>query len=273
MRAVRRQRNMGHMSYIGYVVLAGCVLTAMTLAGEASAQALSEQSSVTWRHTTGESIESPQHWAFELRFGHYTPKIDDEFGGSGPYKQVFGTDKRWFGGLELDYQALRIPYVGTLGPGISWAYTHMNAGTKLSGTDEASTEDTSLWIMPMYLAAVLRVDVLSREFRVPLVPHLKLGFSYALWETSNGSGTSRYESGGDSILGRGSSYGWNLGLGLAVQLDPIDRHSARQLDNNTGINHSYVFAEWMYLRLDGFGKEGIMQVGTSTWVIGLAFEI
>ena len=38
-----------------------------------------------------------------------------------------------------------------------------------SGTDIDSAENTSLTIMPMYLAAVLRIDVLSRELSIPTI--------------------------------------------------------------------------------------------------------
>lgn len=254
------------------VVFAGCLVGILAMAGPSQADPLDEDTAVLWRNQASTSFDSPQHFALEVRVGQYPPNIDDEFGGTGPYKQVFGSKKRWMGGLEFDYQVLRIPYVGTLGPGLSWGYTTMSADTTISGTTEKSEEKTSLWIMPMSLAAVLRVDVLAEELRVPLVPTFKLGFACALWSTSNGSGTSRYETGDTSILGRGTSYGWNLGLGLALRLDPIDRHAARQLDNSVGINHSYLFVEWAHSKLDGFGSGDMLRVGTSSWVAGLAFE-
>jgi hypothetical protein len=51
---------------------------------------------------------SPQDWAFEVRFGQYPPRVDNGLAGT-PYKNIFGTKKRWQGGAELDWQAFRIP--------------------------------------------------------------------------------------------------------------------------------------------------------------------
>jgi hypothetical protein len=44
------------------------------------------------------------------------------------------------------------------------------------------------------------------------------------------------------------------------------------MDAATGVNNSYFFLEWYNSQLDGFGGDQ-MQVGTSTWMLGLAFEI
>jgi hypothetical protein len=249
----------------------GAVLAIVPTA--ASAQELDEPGSYTWHRRQPHGYQSPQSMALELRFGPYRPKIDDEFGVSpGPYENVFGDSARLYFGIELDYQALRIPYVGTIGPGFSWGYTRMKAKAKLTGTNTDSAEDTSLWIMPMYVVGVLRVDVLARETVVPLVPYLKLGAGYAWWRASDGSGRSDYGAGDNVVEGKGHSYGLHFAPGIMLELDPFDRHAAKQLDNSVGINHSYLYLEWMYSKLDGFGSGGQMQVGTSTWVAGLALE-
>lgn len=254
------------------VGFASAAAVAFTLTSPASAQGFEDSSSAAWRSNSERRFESPQSWALEVRLGHYKPRIDEEFGGSGPYEAVFGTDKRWYIGLELDYQALRIPHVGTFGPGFAIGYTSMSAKAKLTGSEEYSAEETSLWIMPMYAVGVLRVDVLANELGVPLVPYVKLGLGYALWKTSDGSGTSDYPTSDGTVDGKGRSYGWHFAPGIMLQLDPLDRHAARQLDNSVGVNHSYFFLEWMRSELDGFGADDQMQVGTSTWTAGLAFE-
>ena len=205
-----------------------------------------------------------------MRFGPYRPRIDEEFSAApGPYERVFGTSSRVFFGLELDYQALRIPHVGTLGPGVGWGYTSMSAKAKIRGTSVDSAESTSLWIMPFYTVGVLNIDVLARDFGIPLVPYGKLGVGYSLWKAANDLGISTY----DGVSGKGHSYGLHYAFGGMVQLDFLNRHSSSQLDDATGINHSYFYMEWVRSNLDGFGSGKHMQVGTSTWVTGLAFEI
>jgi len=256
-----------------WAVIAAGSLIGLTAESTALAQTFDDPTGPSWRRRSGNTYESPQSWALELRFGPYEPNIDDEFGGTGPYDHVFGDSTRWYLGLELDWQALRIPHFGSIGPGFSWGYTRMNANARLTGSNEMSSEETSLWIMPMYVVGVLRVDVLANDIGVPLVPYLKAGVGYALWKTSDGLGTSAYETAeGETDVGRGSSYGWHFAPGIALQLDVFDEHAANNLDNSVGVNHSYAYVEWMRSKLDGFGSDDQMHVGTSTWVAGLAFE-
>lgn len=215
----------------------------------------------------GAERESDQNVAVEVRFGPYLPNVDDEFDGATPFEDTFGDKNRYLVGLEVDWQALRIPKFGTLGPGIGWGYTTMSAKAfRLDGS--RADESTSLTLMPMYVVGVLRVDVLARETPVPLVPYAKAGVGYALWWANNADGTSSV--GGER--GRSASYGVQYALGGMLLLDFFDRDSAIQMDAATGINNSYFFIEWYRSFLDGFGGDQ-MQVGTNTWMLGLAFEI
>lgn len=213
--------------------------------------------------------ESGQDAAFELRFGPYRPGIDEELGGATPYADTFGDDTRWLVGFEIDWQALRIPMVGTLGPGLGAGYTSMSARARLADGSGRSAQETTLDILPLYVVGVLRLDVVTRETAVPLLPWAKLGLGYALWWTSDGTETSRDDAG---RLGRGTSYGLQYALGVGLLLDDLDPDAAIQLDASTGVNNSYLFAEWYVSQLDGFDGSR-MQVGTNTWMIGLALEI
>ncbi|MET0591297.1 MAG: MXAN_2562 family outer membrane beta-barrel protein, partial [Polyangiaceae bacterium] len=178
--------------------------------------------------------ESPQRFAFELRFGPYIPQIDQTFPRQRPYETVFGTDQRVMFGLEFDWQLARIPYVGTIGPGIGWSYTHMSA-TAFGVDGKPTVEETGLGIMPMYGVGVLRIDELARQTGIPLVGYGKAGLGYALWWTGNDTETQR----------RGHTWGTQFALGGMFLLDIIDNKSATEIDNEWGINNSYVFFEWM----------------------------
>jgi len=213
--------------------------------------------------------ESPQNAAFELRFGPYRPEVDSEFGGARPFDDTFGGDNRYLIGIEVDWQALRIPHFGSFGPGVGWGYTKFSADALLTdGSGERSAQETTLNIMPMYLVGVLRVDVLARDTYVPLVPYAKAGLGYALWWSSDGDGTAH---GDDGTAGRGASYGVQWALGAMLLLDAIDRTSAIAMDASTGVNNSYFFLEWYRSQLGTSGNQ--MQVGTNTWMLGLALEI
>ena len=65
--------------------------------------------------------------AFEFRIGRYRPNVDNEFQTAAPYEQTFGNKSRYSIGFEVDWQALRIPYLGTLGPGFGFEYTKSSA--------------------------------------------------------------------------------------------------------------------------------------------------
>jgi hypothetical protein len=216
--------------------------------------------------------ESKQNFAFELRLGPYHPRVDEGFsGGQKPYETAFGTGNSFFIGLEVDWQALRIPYVGTLGPGFGWGYTSRSSNAKISGTNIDSAEQTKLSIMPMYLAGVLRIDYPARETGIPLVPYGKLGLGMGLWSASNDEGVSER----DGVTGRGRSWGTTAALGGMFLLDIFERSTALGFDEEVGVNNSYVFFEWQWLdlgTLTTFENRPQMHVGNKGWVAGVALE-
>jgi hypothetical protein len=213
---------------------------------------------------------SPQNFALEIRIGQYYPKVDAEpaLRGRTPFRDVFGGNRRFHVGFELDWQALRIPHFGTLGPGLGVGYTKFGGVGKIAGTTVDSEQGTNLEIYPLAGVAVLRVDALSNEANIPIVPYAKAGVGLGLWRAYGPTGT---ETNGD-VSGKGMSWGTHFALGLALQFDFLDRGSAKTLDIASGINHTYGFVEYMSLSLDGFGSKTALRVGTNNWTAGLAFE-
>lgn len=217
-----------------------------------------------------EPVESDQDVALEFRLGPYLPDVDDEFpAGVAPFSLLFGDKNRYLLGIEADWQLLRIPHVGTLGPGVGIGYTTMDGKTVLQDGSLSDNQETSLSILPMYLVGVLRVDVLARETPVPIVPYGKLGLGAAMWWSSDGIDTSR----ANGTVGRDTSYGYQYALGAMLLLDVFDDESALELDSTLGVNSSYLFFELYGSDLDGFNSGDQMQVGAHTWFTGLAFEI
>jgi hypothetical protein len=212
--------------------------------------------------------ETEQDMAVELRFGPYEPNVDDDLAGR-PYDQVFGDSTRYYVGAEFDWQALRIPYFGTLGPGFGFGYTRSTSQAITERNGERSDQPTSLSILPMYVVAVARADVIARQTPVPLVPYAKLGIGYALWWVKSGDETAR---GRDGRVGRGRSYGPQFALGIMLELDWMDLDDARSADAAIGMNHSYLFAEWYRSQLDGFGGDDQLDAGADTWMVGITAE-
>lgn len=254
-----------------HVGVGAIAAAAVTLFGAHAAYAADTSVLLGTRH---KSFESPQHFALEFRFAPYTPQIDNDPALNGtPYRDTFGTMKRLLVAVELDWQLLRIPHVGTVGPGVSIGYTSMSdQAQRLPPRSGPSGDTTSLDVFPMYGVAVFRADVLMRDLRVPLVPYGKLGVGYALWRSYTTGGTSQYEAPSGTVNGKGQTWGYHVAGGVAFQLDVLDPGAAKNLDNTIGINHTYLFAEWMYSALNGIGQQNALRVGTSTWAAGLAFE-
>ena len=225
--------------------------------------------------------ESPQRFALEFRFTRYTPRIDSapELNGQTPYQNTFGTMPRLELSTEFDWQVLRVPHLGTLGPGVSIGYTSMSAKARAhADPTQVSGESTSLDIFPMYAVVVLRADVFAREMQIPLVPYVKGGVGYALWRSYNDGGTSQASldstnPSSDKVSGKGHTFGSHVAAGIALHLNQFDNAAAVNLDNSVGINHTYFFAEYMLSQLTGLGQSSALYVGTNTWTLGLAFEM
>lgn len=250
------------MKRFAYLFAFGCLALSRT----ARAQGVDEFGA--FGRAPRERRESPQNGAFEARFGPYTPRVDQSVNGT-PFADTFGNSKRYLFGLEGDWQALRIPHLGSLGPGLGWGYTRATGRARLTAQpDVLSDEQTALTVMPFYLIAVLRADVLPRELHVPFVPYAKLGVGYALWWASDGGNTASL----NGVQGKGVSYGYQFALGGMLLLDFLDQQTARDADNSLGINHSYLFGEWYGSELDAFGSKKRMNVGANTWVLGFAIE-
>jgi hypothetical protein len=247
-------------------LVAAATVASVTTVGVAQAQGVDEFGT----YGMGDSQESPQNFALELRFGPYTPRVDDGVPNGTPYKDVFGTSNRYLLGAELDWQILRIPKLGTLGPGfgigITWA-----SGDGFSQSGDRVSQESVLTLLPMYTVAVFRVDVLARDLGIPLVPYAKGGLGFVPWWSSDGGSTAYDDN--KEIVARDWSYGYQFALGGMLQLDPLDPGTARNMDADTGVNSAYVFGEFYYSDIDGFGDGNEMQVGTTTWIVGIALEI
>jgi opacity protein-like surface antigen len=225
--------------------------------------------------------ESPQHFAIELRLApFFYPDVDTDpsLGGCTPFKSVFGSGKTVLLAAEFDWQALRIPHVGTLGPGVGIGYATFSGnaplaasatGGCLTSTSQASGESTSLNIYPFYGVAVFRADGLWKDLGVPFVPYAKAGLAGALWQATNTLGTSNY----NGQKGQGYSMGAQLAIGIAFNLNVLDPYAAREFDESMGVNSTSLFAEWTDASLNGLGfQSDPLRVGGTMWTFGLTWE-
>lgn len=169
--------------------------------------------------------ESPQHFAFEVKFAPYAPALDQTNGldGRTPFSDQFGdvTDPAGAApsrGLlslgEIDYQFFN--RFGILGIGFGAGYyrrsapaftnvgtpttpsfctvksnnaggrTYVANGADLATPDSCFSGDENVFnIVPLSLMAVYRFDVLDKRFRIPLIPYVKVGLGYYIWWFGN----------------------------------------------------------------------------------------
>lgn len=227
-----------------------------------------------------QAANSSQNFALELRFGPYLPRVDSEFSnGETPFRDYFGTTNRLSFGIEFDWLPLEIKNTLRFGPGIGLMYTTMSAGAFIANSGEGNDrttktragQDTSLRVLPHWAAAVLRIDALARRTWIPIVLVGKVGIADALWWVKDEPTTRRSRVG--DVSGRGRSYGAYYGAGVHLDFSFLDDQRRKRLDSFLGINRIYFFGEMYALELDGFGSEGVMNVGDRSWVLGMAFDL
>lgn len=223
-----------------------------------------------------DDYRSPQNFALEVRGGPYYPDVDDEFDGSAtPFQDSFEDHSRLRVGFEVDWQALRTP-IASLGVGLSAGLIRYVGTARFEGSGEKSSEETTLIVVPLVAVAVVRFDFAIREWQIPLAPYAKLGFGTYLWFAEDGDGTARADGPdgeADAVLGSGRTHGLELSGGVAFLLDFLEPQAARKLDADAGVNHSYLFAEILWANIDGFGASEVMNLGDTTWNLGLLLEM
>jgi hypothetical protein len=209
--------------------------------------------------------ESPRSSMFELKLGGYRPLIDNEFApGAGPYRSFFG-DRRMLL-VELEYDRQLFQRFGSLAVGFSVGYGEIYAPTRFED-GSATDERAGLKVIPLKILGVYRFDVLAQRYSIPLVPYAKASLQFVPWKSVKASGT---ECVGDEC-GSGLRYGFGGTLGMALQLDFLERRMAKDFDSDLGVNHSYLFAEWNVSDVTNFGKEGLNLSGRY-WLFGLGLE-
>ncbi len=235
---------------------------------------------------------SPRRWMLEIKFGPYKPAVDSEPGLSGePYYDIFACPPgrscsgRWPGtaamsAIELDMHLWKGH--GALGIAGSVGFFRIRGYSLVQEDPEqpydpelnpwiASGDRTALNIMPLVLQAVYRWDYAARTWSVPLVPYIKAGGVYALWWIEGPDGkTARFGEGGGKA--RGGTFGYQINIGLALQLDFLEPGAAKTMDNELGINHSYIFCEFVHSQVR-WGRGDRMHIGMpATFFAGLAIE-
>lgn len=229
---------------IRYLLPLCAALLALT-ASTASAQSYFEEAQLS-----DASFASPERYLLELGGGPYRPDGIDGY---------FGKDNGPVFHVEFDVIALQLPDVlqlgigGRLGVGSYAGKVQAADGTTLD-------QEESMLLLPAAAMLTLRVDALPRLLSVPFVFTGRVGYEFTLFNADSAGGANGWE----------SNHGVRWGVQGALELDFFDRQAARSLDEEWGINHSYIF----------FDYGGVMTVedqpldlADTSWSLGLGFVL
>jgi hypothetical protein len=275
----------------------------LALPATAHAKEMVGSSNPRWYENPPKRYQSSQWFAFELKFGPYTPHIDDAPGLRGkPFGELFNQQPntgqpsyKLLTQFEFDFQFLHRSF-GSLAIGHQIGFyrrtTHAfeypatvdgmpvkdangNVINCVSGSCTRSGDETALNVFPIEIMLVYRFDLLALRYKIPFVPYLKLGLAYYIWWIEDGGGIfhiAEYTDASGTHKAQGGTWGWVANPGLAFMLDVIDPTAARTIDAELGINHSYLFCELHYADITGFGDPSKLWLSDLTLNAGLAFE-
>jgi hypothetical protein len=193
--------------------------------------------------------DSPRWGTFELRLDNYRPDIDSEFAGAvTPYADVFGTSRGWFPKVLVAYTLFDQFVQVDVGGGTGW-FRAKGKGQLASGG--ASGDVTVFSILPTSLFLTLRVDGAAQRWKIPVELFGRAGLERYNWLVFDGS---------NSVTKKGATNGWSVSGGVGILLDFIDPMLARELDDETGINETWLYFEVEKSVVDDFGS-------ATSWVL------
>jgi hypothetical protein len=199
--------------------------------------------------------ESPRSGSFELRLSWYRPDIDSEFHGTAhPYADAFGSSNAIMFQLAFA-KSMWITEVGTLDIGLGAGYWE-RYGVGVTSTG-ATGDRTTLKMVPLQLFVGYRVDYLFDRLGIPLAPYARAALVDHFWWVNDGSGNTASwpNPAGGTSSGSGQTFGYAFTGGVALVLDFFDSQLAREMDNDSGINHTLLYADVTKGVIDDFGSK------------------
>jgi hypothetical protein len=200
---------------------------------------------------TAARAESERAGFFDLRLSGYRPNIDAEFtDAAGPWGTIFGNDRAWM--VRGTFGKTLWNKVGSVDLIIGGGYFEKYGKGLVAASGEPSSDKTAFKVVPVSLGLSYRFDWLALNYKIPLSPYLRANFERYNWWTLNGAGdTPSFE--GHS--GSGATNGYSFTGGIAFLLDIFDEGMAREMDQDTGVNDSYLFIDFTKSYINDFGSK------------------
>ena len=222
-------------------------------AGHASAQFTDER----WNQLGQGDVASPEHMVLELfAMGPYEPAAVTETTTPAGAPLFDETGPLFQGSLQAI--VLRLPELGMITSGLRIGHASYSASAIDASSGQPAGEETTLtaWLLTPLVG--LRIDALAR-LGVPFLLNASLGYDLVPWSSETGGRED----------GSGLSHGLRWAVQLGLELDFAEPRTARRLDEDWGINHSFVFFE-----LAGSQAGGAVPMGDPlSWSFGLGFVL
>ena len=214
---------------------------------------------------------SPRSMMLEIHASPYSPGIDKQFTEATPYEDAFGTESLLLLGAHVDYQLFQS--FGSLAVGVGFRYGSVK-GRGIQADGSSASDETGLHVLPATLSLTYRMDWPSQRFGFPVVPYGKGGLTYAFWWITNGRSevANAYDLEGTGRVAMGGTMGWHAGGGVQILLDWFAPGMAVVFDDESGVNNSYFFAEYMLQQINDFGSAESMELSDDVLSFGLMFE-
>jgi len=210
--------------------------------------------------------EPPIGFIVELKMGTLIPRVGDEPGlSSNPYDTIFGNKSMLYGGGEFGFIAWH--GYGAVSVGFAAGYAEKYAPAILVNNQQPSSEKTALIIFPLRLPVGYRFDVLWTRYGIPVVPYVKAALLMTPWRVTKGGQTEV----ANGLSGSGTKWGYGFTGGVAFVLNVLSPQMAKDMETDTGIRRTFIFAEYNYDKLDDFGKVGL-NLSARYFTFGLGFE-
>jgi hypothetical protein len=199
--------------------------------------------------------ESPRFGSFELGAGSYRPSIDAGYlppstgtDPGPPYARVFGNGRGWLFRAGAAWALLTRP--GALELGFRTGFFRAS-GSALQITNDVisttpSADRTTFNVVPTSLTLTYRLDWFADRVGIPFAPYGRVALERYNWWITGGSG---------GISNKGGTNGYSFTGGIAFMLDFLDPGLAREMDEDTGINHTYLFLDVTKSKVNDFGSK------------------
>jgi hypothetical protein len=213
--------------------------------------------------------ESPRYGSFQFQLSGYLPNVDSEFHGvAHPFADAFGASRSLMFGAQLA-KSLYVGF-GTLDLGVGVGYWSKTGHGLVQGTNTPSPDETALKFIPISLSLTYRFDWLADNYGIPLAPYARASLLRYQWWVTNGAGDTANAGG---LSGSGATNGYSFTAGIAFLLDFLDPTMARDLDNDTGINHTYLFVDVTKTYVNNFNsnKSWDLSDAQPVWTGGILF--